>query len=64
MNKELYPIGWLSISKTEKFLVIKGKALFKFKHIVTDEYYELFTDGEESRIVETVPILEVQFSRF
>ncbi|WP_351189642.1 NAD-dependent epimerase/dehydratase family protein [Shewanella sp. TB4-MNA-CIBAN-0142] len=42
-------------SKTEKFLVIKGKALFKFKHIVTDDFYELVVDGEESRIVETAP---------
>lgn len=42
-------------SKTEKFLVIKGKALFKFKHIITNEYYELETSGEEARIVETVP---------
>ena len=42
-------------SKTEKFLVIKGKALFKFKNIVTGEYYELETDGDEARIVETVP---------
>ena len=42
-------------TKTEKFLVIKGKALFKFKHIVTDEFYELETSGDEPRIVETVP---------
>jgi UDP-2-acetamido-2,6-beta-L-arabino-hexul-4-ose reductase len=42
-------------SKTEKFLVIKGKALFKFKHIVTDEFYELVVDGDESSIVETAP---------
>ncbi len=42
-------------SKTEKFLVIKGKALFKFKHIVTGEYYDLETNGDEARIVETVP---------
>lgn len=42
-------------SKTEKFLVIKGNALFKFKHIVTGEYYELESSGEEARIVETVP---------
>ena len=41
--------------KTEKFLVITGKALFKFKHIITGEYYELETSGEEARIVETVP---------
>lgn len=42
-------------TKTEKFLVITGKALFKFKHIITGEYYELKTSGEEARIVETVP---------
>lgn len=42
-------------SKTEKFLVIKGKALFKFKHVVTGEFYQLETTGEEARIVETVP---------
>lgn len=42
-------------SKTEKFLVIKGKALFKFKHVVTGEFYEIETCGDETRIVETVP---------
>lgn len=42
-------------SKNEKFLVIKGKALFKFKHIVTGEFYQLKTSGDEPRIVETVP---------
>lgn len=42
-------------TKTEKFLVIKGKALFKFKHVVTGEFYELETQGDEPRIVETVP---------
>jgi len=42
-------------TKTEKFLVIKGKALSKFKHVVTGEFYELETQGDEPRIVETVP---------
>lgn len=42
-------------TKTEKFLVIKGKARFKFKHILTGEYYELLTDGAVPEIVETVP---------
>lgn len=42
-------------TKTEKFLVIKGKASFKFRHMVTGEFYELFTDGENPEIVETVP---------
>lgn len=42
-------------SKTEKFLVIKGKACFRFRHIVSGEFYELFTVGESPEIVETVP---------
>ena len=42
-------------SKTEKFLVIKGKALFKFKHVITGEFYQLETCGDKPRIVETVP---------
>lgn len=42
-------------SKTEKFLVIKGKAHFGFRHITTGERYEIVTQGDEARIVETVP---------
>lgn len=42
-------------SKTEKFLVIKGKARFCFRHIVSGEFYELQTTGEHPEIVETVP---------
>lgn len=42
-------------SKTEKFLVIKGQARFKFRHMHTDELYELTTSGEKAEIVETVP---------
>lgn len=42
-------------SKTEKFLVIKGQACFRFRHIVTGEFHELFTSGDEPVIVETVP---------
>lgn len=42
-------------SKTEKFLVIKGKACFRFRHIVSGEFHELFTAGEQPEIVETVP---------
>jgi UDP-2-acetamido-2,6-beta-L-arabino-hexul-4-ose reductase len=41
--------------KTEKFLVIKGKARFGFRHIVTDEFVEIHTNGERPEIVETVP---------
>lgn len=42
-------------SKTEKFLVIKGHARFKFRHIDTGDTIELEVDGEKSEIVETVP---------
>lgn len=42
-------------SKNEKFLVIKGKARFRFRHIISGETYEIFTDGMKPKIVETVP---------
>jgi len=42
-------------TKTEKFLVLKGEALFKFRHIMNNELYELRTSGEEPVVVETVP---------
>ena len=42
-------------TKTEKFLVIRGSARFGFRHILTHETFELFTSGEVSRVVETVP---------
>jgi len=42
-------------SKTEKFLVIKGEACFRFRHILTGEFYELNTSGDKPEIVETVP---------
>ncbi|MEY4467812.1 MAG: hypothetical protein RIR21_1605 [Pseudomonadota bacterium] len=42
-------------SKTEKFLVIKGQARFRFHHMHTGETYELVTSVEKAEIVETVP---------
>ncbi|MGO4808531.1 capsular polysaccharide biosynthesis protein CapF [Cupriavidus sp. 2MCAB6] len=42
-------------SKTEKFLVIKGQARFKFRHMQTGQAHELVTSGENPEIVETVP---------
>lgn len=42
-------------TKTEKFLIIKGKALFKFENIITGEKYELTVSDHEYKIVETVP---------
>jgi len=42
-------------SKTEKFLVIKGEASFRFRHILTGETFEQRTSGELPVVVETVP---------
>lgn len=42
-------------TKTEKFLVIRGEARFKFRHMHTGESYELVTNGNAPQIVETVP---------
>ena len=42
-------------SKTEKFLVIKGQARFRFRHMQTGEVHQLMTAGDKSEIVETVP---------
>lgn len=42
-------------SKTEKFLVIRGRARFGFRNIITDEFHMLETSGDAPRIVETIP---------
>jgi UDP-2-acetamido-2,6-beta-L-arabino-hexul-4-ose reductase len=42
-------------TKTEKFLVIRGQARFKFRHMQTGQTHELVTAGDKSEIVETVP---------
>lgn len=42
-------------TKTEKFLVIKGKARFGFRHILNNEVYHLETEGAKPQVVETVP---------
>lgn len=42
-------------SKTEKFLVIKGQALFRFRHLLTDQVVEIRTAGENPKIVDTIP---------
>ena len=42
-------------TKTEKFLVIKGVARFKFRHMYTHEEFELVAGGELPTIVETIP---------
>jgi len=42
-------------SKTEKFLVVQGRAKFGFRHVATDETHEIITTSKELKIVETVP---------
>jgi len=42
-------------TKTEKFLVVKGEALFRFRHIVTGDEHEVRTSEESPVVVETVP---------
>ena len=42
-------------TKTEKFLVIKGKARFRFRHVHSGETHQLDTSGDNAEIVETVP---------
>ena len=42
-------------TKTEKFLVIKGNARFKFRHMQTGEAYEILTSGDNAKVVETIP---------
>ncbi len=42
-------------TKTEKFLVVKGKASFAFKNILTNEKFLIETDETKPVIVETIP---------
>lgn len=42
-------------SKTEKFLVIKGRARFRFRHMHTGQSYELLASPAKSEIVEAAP---------
>ena len=47
--------GHFHHSKTEKFLVIRGAARFRFRHMRTGEVYEVHTSGERAQVVETIP---------
>ena len=42
-------------TKSEKFLVIKGQARFKFRHMQTGQAHELLTSGSQPEVVESVP---------
>ena len=42
-------------SKSEKFLVIKGEAHFRFRHLLTNEFVEIKTNGTKPQVVDTIP---------
>ena len=42
-------------TKTEKFLVAQGEAVFKFHHLVTNEIIEIYSSGSKPEIVESIP---------
>ncbi|SKA09536.1 polysaccharide biosynthesis C-terminal domain-containing protein [Selenihalanaerobacter shriftii] len=42
-------------TKNEKFLVLKGEALIKFRHIFSDEIIEYEVSGEEMKVVDIPP---------
>ena len=42
-------------TKTEKFLVIKGRARYRFRHLLTGETFEVESHGDEPLVVETIP---------
>lgn len=42
-------------TKTEKFLVIKGRARYRFRHLLTDESFQVESDGDQPLVVETIP---------
>jgi UDP-2-acetamido-2,6-beta-L-arabino-hexul-4-ose reductase len=42
-------------SKTEKFLIVQGQALFRFRHIESQKTHEIRTSGDSLMVVETVP---------
>lgn len=42
-------------TKTEKFLVIKGTARFRFRHLITGELVEFLKVGQRPEIVDTIP---------
>jgi UDP-2-acetamido-2,6-beta-L-arabino-hexul-4-ose reductase len=42
-------------TKTEKFLIVHGEALFRFRHILTGATHEVRTSGAQPTVVETIP---------
>lgn len=42
-------------SKCEKFLVLQGKAKFKFKNLISKKIFEIIVSSDKPEIVETIP---------
>ena len=42
-------------SKTEKFVVVRGSAKFKFRHLISDEKHEIISTGKNPTIIQTIP---------
>jgi UDP-2-acetamido-2,6-beta-L-arabino-hexul-4-ose reductase len=42
-------------SKVEKFLIVHGEALFRFRHVLSGETHEVRASAERPTVVETVP---------
>jgi len=42
-------------TKTEKFFVVRGKAVFRFCHVATGETFESSVSDEDPQVVETIP---------
>jgi UDP-2-acetamido-2,6-beta-L-arabino-hexul-4-ose reductase len=42
-------------TKSEKFIVVRGKAKFRFRHLLTNEICEIEVSGEKPCVVETIP---------
>jgi UDP-2-acetamido-2,6-beta-L-arabino-hexul-4-ose reductase len=42
-------------TKNEKFLVVSGQAIFKFRNIHTNEEYSISSNSDRLKIVETIP---------
>lgn len=42
-------------SKSEKFVVVKGRARFRFRHLLTGERVEIEAGAEAPRVIDTIP---------
>ena len=42
-------------SKTEKFLIVKGVARMRFRHLITGEINEIIITGDKPQVVDTIP---------